>query len=63
MDDFQEKVFSMGFELPQTIARDLHRCTVAGRLDLTKAVKMMDAIVFKASAIENRSYFCLTTFL
>ena len=54
MDDFQDKVFSMGFELPQTIARDLYRCTVSGRLDLNKAVKMMDAVVFKAKAIEDR---------
>lgn len=54
MDDFQDKVFSMGFELPQTIARDLYRCTVSGRLDLNKAVKTMDAVVFKAKAIEDR---------
>lgn len=54
MDDFQDMLFSVGIDLPETLAVDIRRSAAAGRMDVRKYVKMMDANIFKANAIEDQ---------
>eukprot|EP01034_Spumella_vulgaris_P036348 gene36348-44842_t len=53
MDDFQDKLFAMGFDLPETVAAELSRSVASGNLDQRKVVKLLDATVFKVAALED----------
>ena len=56
MSDFQDKMFAMGFDLPESIQASLRQAVVAGRVDLQKFAKQLDATVFKETALEERCY-------
>lgn len=54
MNEFQDKVYSMGFDLPEAIAADIARSVQAGRLDWRRFVNLLDANVFKVNALDNK---------
>lgn len=54
MDDFQDMLFSMGMDLPETMITSIRRAVVSGRMDIRHFVKLLDASIFKSTAIEDR---------
>jgi calcyphosin len=54
MDEFQDKIFSMGIDIPETILTAIHQAVKSGHMDVRHFVKLLDATIFKATALEDR---------
>ena len=54
MDTFHERLFSMGFDLPQKIAADLNIAVQSGKMEITRFVSLLDTTVFKNNVLEDR---------
>lgn len=54
LPEFQDKVFAMGFELPQAIYLELQRSFQSGQLNWRRCVEILDAEVFKIKALHER---------
>jgi Ca2+-binding EF-hand superfamily protein len=54
LPEFQDKVFDMGFELPEVIVKELRRSAHSGMLNWKKCVEILDAEVFKVHALYDR---------
>lgn len=53
MEDFQDVLFSIGVDLPEALHARLSRAVIAGNIDLRQFIKLMDASLFKAQALEE----------
>jgi Ca2+-binding EF-hand superfamily protein len=54
LSEFQDKVFDMGFELPEVIVKELRRSAHSGMMNWKKCVEILDAEVFKSQALYDR---------
>eukprot|EP01038_Epipyxis_sp_PR26KG_P010986 gene10986-14759_t len=52
--DFQDKLFSIGFELPEYLLKSIRNQIDAGGIDWSKLVGQLDASVFKVNAIDEQ---------
>lgn len=53
MDSFQDKLFALGFELPELIGANLRRAVQTGKLDLRRIMKMFDSTILKVNALDT----------
>lgn len=53
MDDFQDIIFSIGIDIPETFIAEIKRGVISGRLDVRRYLKLLDANIFKSEAIDN----------
>lgn len=53
MDDFHSMLYSIGIELDEGLTAEIKRAFVAGRMDIRKYMKYLDANVFKVNAVDE----------